>query len=76
MDREKWTKVGLEIADHLREIEHIIKKNGMSITSLAVSDKRSWATYIQDDDTQWSVTLRPDGCVTLEEDQEPYYERT
>lgn len=75
MDREKWTKVGLEIADHLREIERIVKKNGMSITSLAVSDKRSWATYIQDDDTQWSVTLHPDGRVELEEDWEVYYKR-
>ena len=74
MDREKWIKAGLEIADHLREIEHIVKKNGMSITSLAASNDLSWATYIQDDVT-WSVTLSPDGRVELDEDQEPYYKQ-
>lgn len=74
MDREKWTKAGLEIADRLREIEKIAKRNGMSLTSLAAGNELSWATYIQDD-TQWSVTLYPDGRVELEEDQEPYYKR-
>lgn len=74
MDREKWIKAGLEIADHLREIERIVKKNGMSITTMAASHDLSWATYIQDD-VQWSVTLYPDGRVELEEDQEPYYKQ-
>ena len=74
MDRAKGTKAGWEIADHLREIEHIVKKNGMHITSMAASHDLSWATYIQDD-VQWSVTLYPDGRVELEEDQEPYYKR-
>lgn len=74
MDRAKWTKAGLEIADHLREIEKIAKRNGMSLTTLATGNELSWATYIQDD-TQWSVTLYPDARVELEEDQEPYYKR-
>lgn len=74
MDREKWTKAGLEIADHLRKIEKIAKRNGMSLTTLAVGNELSWATYIQDD-AQWSVTLYSDGRVELEEDQEPYYKR-
>ena len=75
MDREKWTKTGLEIADHLREIERIVRKSGMHITSMAASQDLSWVTYIQDD-VQWSATLYPDGRVELEKDWEPYYERT
>ena len=47
MDREKWIKAGLEIADHLREIERIVKKNGMSITTMAASHDLSWATYFK-----------------------------
>ena len=74
MDREKWTKAGFEIADHLREIEKIAKRNGMSLISLAAGNELSWATYIQDD-VQWSVTLYPDERVELEEDQKPYYKR-
>nr|DAX75658.1 MAG TPA: protein of unknown function (DUF2610) [Caudoviricetes sp.] len=41
MDREKWTKAGLEIADHLREIEKIAKRNGMSLTTLAAGNELS-----------------------------------
>lgn len=73
MDREKWTKAGLEIADHLREIEKIAKRRNV-VNNFSGSNELSWATYIQDD-AQWSVTLYPDGRVELEEDQEPYYKR-
>ncbi len=74
MDRAKWTKAGLEIADHLREIEKIAKRNGMSLTTLAVGNELSWATYI-DNGTQWEVMLYSDGHAELREDQKPYYKR-
>ena len=43
MDREKWTKAGLEIADHLREIEKIAKRNGMSL------DDAQWSVTLYPD---------------------------
>ena len=34
MDREQWIKVGLEIAEHLEEIQRIIARNGMKLISM------------------------------------------
>ena len=74
MDREKWIKAGLEIADHLKEIRKIAKRNGMSLTTIAIGNEYSWATFV-DNDTQWEAMLYQDGRVELRENQEPYYKR-
>ena len=77
MDREQWTKAGLEIMGHLEEIQRIVTRNGMELISMgAFSDGLITATYIDDDETQWSVTRRKNGVVALEEGHESYYIRT
>lgn len=77
MDKEKWIKVGLEIADHLEEIQRIIARNGMDQISMAVFRTGFLtATYIDDSETQWSVVRRGNGVVVLEENQDVYYTRT
>lgn len=35
MDRAKWIKAGLEIAEHLKAIQRIIEQNGMDRLSMA-----------------------------------------
>ena len=77
MDRERWIKVGLEIADHLEEIQRIIARNGMKLISMgSFGDGFANATYIDDDETQWSVVRRGNGVVVLEENQDVYYTRS
>lgn len=77
MDREQWTKAGLEIMGHLEEIRRIVARNGMELISMGVfSEGFITATYIDDDETQWSVARRKNGVVTLEEGHDPYYIRT
>ena len=77
MDREQWTKAGLEIMGHLEEIQRIVARNGMELISMGVfSDGLITATYIDNDETQWSVTRRKNGAVTLEEGHDQYYIRT
>ena len=34
MDREQWTKAGLEIMGHLEEIQRIVTRNGMELISM------------------------------------------
>ena len=77
MDKEKWIKVGLEIMGHLEEIRRIVARNGMELISMGVfSDGLITATYIDDDETQWSVVRRGNGVVVLEENQDVYYTRS
>ena len=77
MDRERWIKVGLEIADHLEEIQRIIARNGMDQISMAVFRTGFLtATYIDDSETQWSADKTRYGYIKLSENQDPYYTRT
>ena len=77
MDREQWIKVGLEIADHIKDIRMICQKNGMEMVDIvAFSDGVSWADYTDSDNVQWTTNLWPDGMVKLSIDDVPYYTRT
>lgn len=78
MDREQWTKVSLEIADHIKAIQTIVKRNRMDWVGISVfSDKLSWATHIDDTtETNWGVKIKPDGSTELDEKGLPYYTRT
>lgn len=70
MDRAKWIKVGLEIAEHLKAIRRIIEQNGMDSLSMAsFSHDITWGTYIDDnnDKKQWTVEVDKKGVVSLEE---------
>lgn len=75
MDRQRWIKVGLEIAEHLKELERIAEENGIDNFSIAIfTGKRSWATRIDEEkDIVWGVHVLRDGEVQIEEDSHPYY---
>lgn len=78
MDRKQWIKVGLEIADHLEEIQRIVSRNGMSTVCMGVClDGYVHATYIDPGETHWGITRMKKGeAITLEEGLEEYYTRS
>ena len=76
MDRAKWIKAGLEIAEHLKAIRRIIEQNGMDRLSMAsFSHDRTWGTYIDDnnDKKHWTVEVDEKGVVSLEESGFKFY---
>ena len=77
MDREKWIKVGLEIVDHVKDIQMICQKNGMKMVDIVVfSNGTSWADHTDSDNNQWTAYLRRDGKTELQIDDSTYYTRT
>ena len=76
MDRPKWIKAGLEIAEHLKAIQRIIEQNGMDRLSMAsFSHDITWGTYIDDnnDKKHWTVEVDEKGVVNLEESSFKFY---
>lgn len=74
MDRAKWIKAGLEIAEHLKAIRRIVRQNGidkMSMSSFA--DDITWGTYIDDDRKHCTVEVDEKGVVSLEESGFKFY---
>ena len=76
MDRPKWIKAGLEIAEHLKAIQRIIEQNGMDRLSMAsFSHDRTWGASIDDnnDKKHWTVEVDEKGVVNLEESSFKFY---
>lgn len=74
MDRPKWIKAGLEIAEHLKAIRRILKQNGIDNLSMAsFPNKNTWATYIDNDDNHWEVRITPEGTEELIDDGFRFY---
>lgn len=79
MNREQWTKAGLEIADHMKEIQKIIKRNNIDQINIPMFPDWSMATYIEEQGgeyTYWDVKVCKDGPTELSENLKPYYTRT
>ena len=74
MDRAKWIKAGLEIAEHLKAIRRIVRQSGinkLSMTSFA--DDITWGIYIDDDKKHWIVEVDEKGVISLEENGFKFY---
>ena len=75
MDREKWTSIGMEVAEHLKALKEITVKNGISMLDMAAfKDSFSWATHIDSDGTHWNVDICPDGMTRLTANGTTFYE--
>ena len=65
MTKEKWIKAGLEIAEHLKAIDSIIKRNDIDLLSIGVVNNLAWATYREDledgENIDWEVSIDPSG---------------
>lgn len=73
MDKQRWTKVGLEIAEHLAAIKRITEQSGMEILCIsATADGFVEATYIEDG-THYSATIDQYGSLRLSVDYRNYY---
>lgn len=83
MNKAKWIKVGLQIAEPLKKLQRIAAENGLDMLSIAVSANRddvSYATYIDgnlfdDDAVHYDVNVCKDK-VTLSADNDTYYTQT
>ena len=66
MDREKWTSIGLEVAEHLKALKEIAAKYDIFMLDMAAfKDSFSWATYIDHDGTHWNADIHPDGSIKM-----------
>ena len=75
MDREKWTSIGLEVAEHLKALKEIAAKYDISMLDMAAfKDSFSWATHIDSNGTHWNVDICPDGTIRLTANGTIFYE--
>ena len=83
MNKAKWIKVGLQIAEPLKELQRIAVENGLDMLSIAVfgnKDDVNYATFIDgdpsdEDSVHYDVNVRKDK-VTLSADNDTYYTQT
>lgn len=76
MTKEKWTSVGLKIAEHLEEVAEIAKRNDIHVSLVAFEDGVASATYIDGDDyesDQYGIRIRGDGTTEFDVNQCVYY---
>lgn len=83
MNKAKWIKVGLQIAEPLKELQKIAAENNIDMLSVAAfgsKDDASYAAYIDgnpfdEENVHYEVGLRKEK-VTLSADQVTYYMQT
>lgn len=75
MDKRRWTEVGLEMAEHMREIARIAGRSGIDHLSIAVFPGfYSCATFIDGETREhFNVDVFEGGSTRLSKDQETYY---
>lgn len=75
MDIQQWTKIGIKIAEPLKEIKRIAKQSGISQLNVAIfPEGNSWATYIDEEKrASFETNISEDGTLELRENGKSYY---
>lgn len=77
MKREEWMSISEKLRGSLRELSIICNQAGLDILSIGVYGNESppftSATFIDDDGHQFTVKVKKDGAMKLDENCDVFY---
>lgn len=77
MKREEWISISEKMRKPLQELAMICSQAGLDILSIGVYGNgeqfSAFATFIDDDDHQFTAKVYKDGTMRLDEDSDEFY---
>lgn len=77
MKREEWMSISEKMRKPLQELSMICSQAGLDILSIGVYGSgecfSAFATFIDDDDDQFTAKIRKDGTMRLDENCDEFY---